>query len=263
MKATTVFTWGYYGWGNATSWLVKAINAVENSRGFKPPIFVDIRIRRTGRAEGFKASNFEKLLGPSRYRWMKTLGNRFIENRTGLNIQIADPAAANELLDLALESAKHKRRILFFCSCQWPRHNGETACHRSTVAELVLKAAKNRGTAIEIVEWPGGKAKHLRMEVPRKIFAAIRRGRKTVPLGKQPDLARFAGLPWCSTVTLKSKRETLHRVVGPAIRQRDQWVLPVLVQFFDNSAILATHQKEAERLRRSLGLNAISSSTTT
>ncbi len=45
--------------------------------------FVDIRIRRTVRAEGFKGSNFEKLLGPSRHRWMKGLGNKFILTRTG------------------------------------------------------------------------------------------------------------------------------------------------------------------------------------
>ena len=65
-----------------------------------------------------------------------------------------------------------------------------------------------------------------------------------------------AGLPWCSTVTLKSNGESLHRIVGPAIRQLDQWALPILVQFFDDSTYLADHQKEAERLRHSLGLNA-------
>jgi hypothetical protein len=48
---TTLFTWGYYGWGNHTPQLVEAVDAVETSRGFEPPIFVDIRIRRTLDAE--------------------------------------------------------------------------------------------------------------------------------------------------------------------------------------------------------------------
>jgi Protein of unknown function (DUF1653) len=159
MKLTTIFTWGYYGWGNATPSLVEAVDAVEASRGFEPPIFVDIRIRRTVRAEGFRGSNFEKLLGPSRHRWMKGLGNKFILTRTGPIVQIADRSAADDLLDLALESATHERRLLFFCSCQWPKFDGELACHRTTVAELVLKAARRLSAAIEIVEWPDG-ARH-------------------------------------------------------------------------------------------------------
>jgi hypothetical protein len=40
------------------------VDAVETSRGFEPPIFVDIRIRRTVRAKGFVGSAFAKLLGP-------------------------------------------------------------------------------------------------------------------------------------------------------------------------------------------------------
>ena len=35
-KPTTIFTWGYYGWGNATLSLIKAVDAVEASRGFEP-----------------------------------------------------------------------------------------------------------------------------------------------------------------------------------------------------------------------------------
>jgi hypothetical protein len=46
----TVFTWGYYGWGNSTAQLIKAVDAIEHSREFAQPMFVDIRIRRAGRA---------------------------------------------------------------------------------------------------------------------------------------------------------------------------------------------------------------------
>lgn len=147
----TLFTWGYYGWGNHTPHLVKAVDAVETSRGFQPPIFVDIRIRRSVRAAGFTGPAFERLLGKDRHLWMKSLGNEFILTRTGPPIHIADPAAADELLDLALESARHQQRLLFFCSCQWPKCHGMVACHRTTVAGLVLKAAKKRGVKIEIV----------------------------------------------------------------------------------------------------------------
>jgi hypothetical protein len=259
MNVPTLFTWGYYGWGNATPQLVEAVDAVEASRGFEPPLFVDIRIRRSVRAKGFQGSAFEKLLGPTRHRWMKSLGNNWIETRTGPNIQIAEPSAADELLDLALESTGHKQRLLFFCSCQWPRCDGEIACHRTTVAGLVLEAAKRRGVHIEIVEWPGGEPKQIDLDVTPQVFATVRKGRMTVPLGNQPNLAEVARLPWCSIATIRSTGHTLHRVVGPAIRQKDQWALPVLFQFVEPDTGLREYQQEAVKLRRALGLEADSS----
>jgi hypothetical protein len=45
-KELTLFMWGYYGWGNHTSDLMLAVDEVERARGFNPPVFVDIRIRR-------------------------------------------------------------------------------------------------------------------------------------------------------------------------------------------------------------------------
>ena len=84
---TTIFSWGYYGWGNHTSRLVEAVDAVETGRGFEPPLFVDIRIRRSVRAVGFTGSAFETLLGKDRHRWMRSLGNKFIETRTRPEIQ--------------------------------------------------------------------------------------------------------------------------------------------------------------------------------
>jgi hypothetical protein len=87
---------------------------------------------------------------------MKSLGNKQIVERTRQGIETADPTAAGLLLVLAIESARHKQRVLFFCSCQWPRWDGKINCHRATVAALVLKAATKRGIPIEVVEWPGG-----------------------------------------------------------------------------------------------------------
>lgn len=252
--STTLFTFGYFGWGNHTPELVKAVDSVETSRGFEPPLFVDIRIRRSVRASGFTGPAFEKLLGQERHRWMKSLGNKYMETKTGPNIQIADPAAADELLDLALASAQHKQRLVFFCSCQWPRCDGKIACHRTTVAGLVLKAAKKRGLEIEIVEWPGGEPKQIDLDVSSKDFTAVKKGRMTVPLGKRPDLAAVGGLPWGSIATLHWGGEKLHRVVGPAISQTTGWALPVLFCYLDPATGLSEYKKEAEKVRKGWGL---------
>ncbi len=187
---TTLLTWGYYGWGNHTDKLVEAVDAVETSRWFQPPFFVDIRIRRSVRAAGFTGPAFEKLLGKDRHRWMPWLGNKFILTGTGPPIQIADPPAAEELLELALESARQKQRPIFFCSCQWPRCDGKIACHRATVANLVLEAATKRRIHVEVVEWPGGDPKQIDLEVTPEDFTAVRKGRKTVPLSKPVDWLR-------------------------------------------------------------------------
>jgi hypothetical protein len=254
---TTNFTWGYYGWGNATPQLVEAVDAVEMSRGFQPPIFVDIRIRRTVRAKGFQGAAFEKLLGPSRHRWMKTLGNKFIQTRTGPNIQIADPMAAEELLDLAMEAGQRKQRLLFFCSCHWPRRDGAIACHRATVAGLVLKAARARGLRMEIAEWPGGTPGFIKLDVTPKLLGAVKNGRRSIPLDN-PNLGIDGGLPWGSIATLRAGDEEIHRLVGPALRQPKQWVLPVFETELEAEASLAAYERAAASLRRGLGLEPVS-----
>src|ERR1700722_15900391 len=251
MTKTNIFTFGYYGWGNATPQLVQAVDAVETSRGFQPPIFVDIRIRRNVRATGFVGNAFEKLMGPSRHRWMKSLGNKFIQTRTGPFIQIAEPSAADDLLDLALEAAGRKQRLLFFCSCQWPMCDGQIAFHRNPVAELVLQAAQRRGVSVEIVEWPGGEPQQIDLNVTPEVFACVRKGRMTVPLGKQPDVAVVGGLPWGSIATVRSAAGKLYRIVGPAIWQTDKWSLPV---FPTDAEGLTGCETEAAKMRRSLGL---------
>jgi hypothetical protein len=122
---------------------------------------------------------------------------------------------------------------------------------------LVLKAAKKRGVQVELVEWPGGVPKRIDFEVTEKDFAAIRKGRMTVPLGKRVDLAEVAGLPWGSIATLHSDGETLHRVIGPAISQTSGWVTPILYMLFDPATRLSDYKKEAEKMRREWGLEAV------
>jgi hypothetical protein len=59
-----LFSFGYWGWGNSTKQLIDTFDALEFSRGFKPPVLVDIRISRSVRAPGFNASALEKLRSP-------------------------------------------------------------------------------------------------------------------------------------------------------------------------------------------------------
>ena len=111
---------------------------------------------------------------------------------------------------------------------------------------------------VEVVEWPGGEPRRIDLDVTAQVFPAVRKGRMTVPLGDQPDLAQVAGLPWCSVATLRSNGERLHRIVGPAMRQKDQWALPILIHFLDSAASLDKYQKEAPKIRRSWGLEPAS-----
>jgi hypothetical protein len=222
----TIFSWGYYGWGNATARLVEAVDAIEHSRGFKPPLFVDIRIQRTGRAEGFKGTTFEKLLGPERYKWMKSLGNLAVKTREG-RLQIADPSAAEELLVLAIEGAEQKQRVLFFCGCEFPRRKGTRACHRDEVSRLILKAARKRNQRIEVVEWPGEEPAQVEPEMTAAEFKQLQAGRQTIAIGQSVD-ADMCGLPWGSIATARSDDQSMYVVTGPARFQRGKWQLPVL-----------------------------------
>ena len=73
---------------------------------------------------------------------------------------------------------------------------------------------------------------------------------------REVDLARFAGLPWCSIATLHSGGETLYRIVGPAICQTSGWALPILWRADDPNAGLKEYEKEVSDLRREWGLEA-------
>jgi hypothetical protein len=72
---TIIFKWGYHGWGNHTSDLVESVATVETSRGSRPPIVVDIRIKRSVRAVGFTGPLGIKIysdyvLNQRRSRWI-------------------------------------------------------------------------------------------------------------------------------------------------------------------------------------------------
>ena len=228
MAPITLFSWGYWGWGNATPQLLEAVDAVEAARGFRPPLFVDVRISRSVRAVGFRDHAFEQLIGGGRYKWLRGLGNRFIETRTGPRLQIAAPAAAHELVDAVLKAASERRRVLFFCSCERPIDDQRGSCHRVEVARLFREAAAERDVAVQTVEWPGGTPTLLDLDVPPATFHAVERGRLSVPLGKPVSLAKLAGLAWGTVVRLHASGDLLSVIVGPARFQSDGWCLPVL-----------------------------------
>lgn len=215
-----VFMFGYKGWGNATAELIKAVDAVEKKRGFKPPLFVDIRIRRNVRAIGFRDDAFARLLGKNRYRWMRELGNRRVrQGRSG--IKIDRPDAAADLLQLAIDCASQRRRVIFFCSCEFP-----CKCHRTAVAELLLAEARKRRLALQVIEWPGGEPESLSIKVPDVSVPSDRTSRLYLPKGS--TLTTFAGLALGSLVTAIGPNSTRTVAVSPAMYAKKGWYLPVL-----------------------------------
>lgn len=253
MRGLTLFSWGYWGWGKATDQLVDAVDAVEAARGFEPPLFVDIRIHRNVRAAGFRANSFEQRVGRSRYRWMNSLGNVSVQDRSGPGVRIKQPSAVEELLDLAIASARRHQHVLFFCGCEFPKVGGRLACHRLTVADLLLAAARRRGTPIQVVEWPGGEPHVVDVKVTPVEFAKLLRGRKSIMLGQDASGSGHAGVPWGSIAHVCGGRDELRVLTGPAKYATGGWYLPVLSRTVgrDTAAVFA---EEAGQLRQQLGL---------
>jgi hypothetical protein len=215
-----LFSWGYWGWGNATTELIRSVDAAEASRGFEPPIFVDIRIRRSVRAKGFTGDAFEKAVGSGRYRWIQDLGNESVLTGGG-PIRIKDPHAAARLLDLALEAAQRRQRILFFCACEFPKW-----CHRADVADLVLAEARRRRIALVVEEWPGGQPGDVLLTVDEVEFRRVVRGAKSIRIGNQLPLGAAASVAWGSPLKLNGgDHEPL--LTGRVEWSSRGWALPV------------------------------------
>jgi hypothetical protein len=225
LSPLTLFSWGYWGWGNATDELVRAVDAGEALRGFGPPIFVDIRIRRNVRAKGFTGDTFERTVGRDRYRWIQDLGNESVLTGGGPT-RIRNPKAAAQLLDLAIEAAARRQRLLYYCACEFPRSEG-TQCHRVDAADLVLAEARKREAALSIQEWPGGEPTDVRLRLEPKEGARLVRGATSVRFGDQLTLSSAATIPWGSCLTLEGLPDE-QLLTGPARRSAGHWVLPVV-----------------------------------
>jgi hypothetical protein len=255
----TLFSWGYWGWGNATARLVEEFDRAEESREFRPPLFVDARLRRQGRAKGFVGNAFRDLVGPSRYRWIQDLGNLAIATGSG-GVEIKNPAAVAELVDLALHAADERRRVIFYCACEFPSLDGALACHRRTIADLLLAHAKKIGRSISVVEWPGDAPTETRIRVNQKMFSAIMRGRMSVPFAND-QLSTFAALPWASLLTVECDDDdgTGIIAVGPPRFAASRtgagfWYLPV-IEPPEAGATRESLLESAARWRKTHGLD--------
>lgn len=227
LKITKAFTWGYWGWGSESRHFVRAADWMERKRGLLPPMFVDLRIARSGRAANFKGNAFQDIVGNRRYVWMPELGNKRIKTKRGRRMQIAEPAAVGELLDRIIELSKKRRRVIMFCACPQPMHIGRPACHRAVVANLLLEEAKKRRFSLELSEWPGEKPVSLTVQMNDSQEKTI--GRCTIPLGSaEGKVPPMAVLGWGSRVRFETSNAYTTIVTGPADIRRGQWTLTVL-----------------------------------
>ena len=232
MNERHAFTWGYWGWGNESRHFVEAVDRLEKRRGYEPPVFVDLRFSRGGRAANFKANAFAEIVGPERYRWMPQLGNKRIGSKRGPPIQIADPAAASTLLEHIDALQRANRRLIMFCACARPwlkLDNGYPACHRVSVATLLLRLAEKRRLPLTIAEWPGSAAASLALVCdPRQIKALTTRA-KYIPIGalaKNPP--HIAVLGWGSIVRFNGREISWTVVTGPAYARGGEWRIQVM-----------------------------------
>ncbi|MEW6280782.1 MAG: hypothetical protein AB1758_19360 [Candidatus Eremiobacterota bacterium] len=236
---TTLFSWGYEGWGNWTERLVAAVDAVESSRGWGPPMFVDVRARRSVRAAGFRDSTFEKRFGSQRYRWMPGLGNAAIR---GGQPGLVDERQVGDLLNLGIELAAQGRRVIFFCSCASPGRD----CHRHWVTDALVEEAMRLGRAITVVEWPGFESERDRIgsaEVKPGVLKDLGIRRKSLPLG-DPALEELSR-PWFTPVEVSGG----YVLTGPAQYRAGSWQLPIMSEVMPWNTALLT---QLER-RRSQG----------
>ena len=252
MDPVTIFSWGYWGWGNSTQKFVHSADAVEAARGFAPPVFVDVRISRSVRAKGFNGDSFRTLIGDARYRHLPSLGNLAVLGHAGPLVQIKDPSQAPGLLDLALQLANKGQRVIFFCSCEFPFQEGQArACHRVTVARLLLESAQNHQRPIEVVEWPGGAPRleelHLSENAAHKLLA----GGGSVPLEEDGDLEAFRSMAWGSVVRIHSHSGEFCVAVGPARYRPSGWFLPVPREMKANRSDTVDRLQEKVRQWRS------------
>jgi hypothetical protein len=228
MRKIKAFTWGYYGWGSESKHFVRAADWMERKRGFLPPVFVDLRFARSGRAANFKSNSFSNIVGRKRYVWMPKLGNKRIKTKTGKRMQIAEPAAAVELLDLISMLSKKRRRVIMFCACSQPMYRGRPVCHRALVADLLLKEAKKRQLTLELSEWPGEEPVYITVNTNKSQEMAMNKDVCNIPLGSPSKrIPSLAVLGWGSRIRFETADTYTTIITGPAEVQRGQWTLGI------------------------------------
>jgi hypothetical protein len=244
-ESITLFSFGYWGWGTSTKHLIEAFDALERSRGFNPPILVDVRISRSVRAPGFNNRALENLVGADRYVHMPQLGNRAVIENTGEAVTIANPEAAGSLLDLAISAHTKSRRIVFFCACRYQMQDGKPFCHRYDVGSLLLKQSRKRNRLIIVTEWPDTEPQILRLTPPSEVLKKLRRGMKSVPLPRDIPLDRIASIAWGSVVHCLGDGESFNARVDRAKWSTNGWYVPVLGRLAENGGVASDREARA------------------
>ncbi len=226
MTVYEAFSFGYHGWGNHTDELVEAVDTVEEARGWKLPLFVDIRIKRSGRAKGFVGDQFASRVGADRYRWLPGLGNRSVQDKNIKgDIVIDEPIAALELLSWIVCERKRQRRVIFLCHCEYP-----WSCHRHKVANLLLTAAKVNGVRLKVSEWPGGTPRVNRIphfELSKEQTKSDDALYLLLAAGTSPKpLVNALSLPWMSIARVSVGEWKRTIITGPAKFTHRGWALP-------------------------------------
>jgi len=248
----TAFSWGYAGWGNSIPQLLRSFDTAEQLRGFRPPVFVDVRARRNVRAKGFRDDAFEHVVERRRYRWMKGLGNEAVRTGKG-TMRLVQPEQSLELLDLVVSEAGKKSRVIFFCSCDSP--SCAHTCHRRLVRAKLLAEARRQGVGLRIEEWPGGEptAHPCQVQVPQRTIDTILRGGTRVRVPESIALERSA-LPHGQVVDFTDGKRHQLVACGTPIYRAGRWALPIFVlpvNATDSAQELSRHSK---RFRSVLGL---------
>lgn len=218
-----MFAWGCEGWGSSTRELKRAFADVERFRGFGPPLLVDIRLKRQGRAPEFQQDKFERLIGKNKYRWLPALGNKNIGTKK--KAELADTSVTEELLGMALARAYRKQRVIFFCSCGQPKSEGRE-CHRVLVRRKLLRLAAMRNVSLDIEEWPGSYPQRLTLPISDEQADKLSNSTKAPPiyltLRRRPN-EEILGMSWASVVTFMSPSQTFSAIADPAIVHGGAW----------------------------------------
>ncbi|RBP41466.1 hypothetical protein DES53_107298 [Roseimicrobium gellanilyticum] len=213
----TVFSLGYWGWGNHTEKLVELIDGSEASLRFGKPVYVDIRLRKAVRAKGFQGARFAQTVGGGRYHHIPGLGNLSV--RTGANsIRIKQPGDVKSLMQIVLAARKERRRVVLFCACEEP-----CWCHRRIISRLLVGHAIQERVHLTCVEWPGGSPEFHELEVSKVTFDTVWRGQGTIALSRKLNHLRV--LPWYSVLRIKHGERIKDIFTGRAI-YRKGWRLP-------------------------------------
>jgi len=225
-----IFSFGYWGWGNHVDKLKQLIDYSERIKGYSPPYFVDIRIRRAVRAVGFCDDNFKDVIGSRRYRWEKDLGNKSIITRKNY-IEIQNPKVVQTLLELSLEKAKLKQRVIYFCACEIP-----SECHRNTITKLLINRARKQKKKIIVSEWPGvnTQIKSAEIHVDLLTFKSIKAGKKSI---KASNILTPACItPWGTKAIIycNESDEILEVYLGYSRYLKDGWYWQVLYDSDNN-----------------------------